>query len=225
MEQERQNFNVEKEGLAPLKKLLLEFHELSRRGVDETTLKPLMHRIVSVAQMLMPEDVNKQSEEAKREAYHLPESMYLSPAAFKKVEEERQKYSFVELQQDEAIPEGVELIDELKEMAVSHGRVILAIEGTKAIGVTLFQENEDHHYAVLFQYHDGQHIGAGLLMLDELMKKADDEHGSVSTFTRKTPLGLGNIGFRYEPKLGDLFNVYYSYESQEKIETEDPSAS
>ena len=53
-------------------------------------------------------------------------------------------------------------------------------------------------------------------MMEELRRKADATQGSVSTFTRKIPLGLGNLGFKYVPKPRDLFNLYYNYDSQEQ---------
>jgi hypothetical protein len=203
---------------------LLDLLKSQFEGFKTGIFKPEVCQISQAKQGLDDDEVDGLYQQAKKEVYHLPESMFLSQKAMAKVEAVWEKYEFVDRSpaeafalatdcQDETIIEELEILKDLEPEKRKGVRCLLTIKDGQVIGYTSYNLEDSQGKRmiwIIMQITSPKHPGTGLGMLNELIKKYQDgEADGILISTSLLPMGLGNLGFNWEHIPSEPEILYY----------------
>lgn len=141
-------------------------------------------------------------EKARCAAFKLPQSMFLSPEAFDKFEEEMAGYQFITGDTHEIretlgkLPKNQAPLTDDERTDVG-SRYAVAINDGKVVGTTSYEPKPGLGIEVSYQTGSREHPGAGLGLLRKIVEESRMEGAHyVILRTFRTPLGLGNLGFK-----------------------------
>jgi hypothetical protein len=203
---------------------LLDLLKSQFEGFKTGIFKPEVDQIKQAKTELDADEVDRLYQQAKKEVYRLPESMFLSQKAMAKVEAAWEKYEFVDRSpaeafalvrdcQDETIIEELEILRDLEPKKQKGVHCLLTVRDGQVIGYTSYSledSQSERMIWIIMQITSPKHPGTGLGMLNELIKKYQGgEADGILISTPLLPKGLGNLGFSWKHVSSEPELLYY----------------